>query len=288
MASAAGDEVQKPVSLVASTRPLLGRDYREGEAQTFAMTATNTDHRRSLSYQAQASGVVKKDATGKFTEEFAWSKLVVDGTDVPLFPPTMQFRQILSLSPEHVITAPNPGAAPQLLGPILDLMAIYADLQLATRQHGLAMAGDRVFVKQGVPASWADGSFVVVGEDAMDLELTLAELDLQAGVATLVVRHTPPTQLSITIPSAWMRAPVADAPNNWIQVQKSNDGRFLGQVGKETIEVQIKVNLVDGRILSATMDNPVEVMERECSDAALTACGEPARYQIRRQIRIQS
>jgi hypothetical protein len=84
-----------------------------------------------------------------------------------------------------------------------------------------------------------------------------------------------------------MHVPVADTPNNWAEVGKSKDGKYVASVGKETFDVVIETSLTDGRILSATMDNPVEVLERECSDAALTSCGEPIRYQIRRLIEIR-
>jgi hypothetical protein len=39
-------------------------------------------------------------------------------------------------------------------------------------------------------------------------------------------------------------------------------------------------------MLSAKMDNPVEVRKRECADVALTACEPATRYQIRRQIEL--
>lgn len=32
------------------------------------------------------------------------------------------------------------------------------------------------------------------------------------------------------------------------------------------------------------MDNPLEVLQRECTDESLTVCGDPIRYQIRRNI----
>jgi hypothetical protein len=49
--------------------------------------------------------------------------------------------------------------------------------------------------------------------------------------------------------------------------------QYVAAVGRETFDVQLVVSLVDGRIVSATMDNPVDVLERTCSDAALTSCG---------------
>ena len=84
-----------------------------------------------------------------------------------------------------------------------------------------------------------------------------------------------------------MRTPVADAPNNWVEVEKTHAGKYVARIGKETFDDIIRISLTDGHVLSATMDNPVEVSERECDDAALTVCGAPTRYQIRRQISIQ-
>jgi len=46
------------------------------------------------------------------------------------------------------------------------------------------------------------------------------------------------------------------------------------------------VSLGDGKIISGKIDNPVEVLERNCSDLTLTVCGAPVRYQILRQIEI--
>jgi hypothetical protein len=69
-------------------------------------------------------------------------------------------------------------------------------------------------------------------------------------------------------------------------VKKNGNGTYSAGVGKETFEVRIKVSLLDGRILSARMDNPVEVLERECADATLATGGDTIHYEIRRQIEI--
>lgn len=80
--------------------------------------------------------------------------------------------------------------------------------------------------------------------------------------------------------------PVADTANNWVEAGKNAAGKYIASIGKETFDDVIVVRLADGRILSANMDNPVQVLERQCSDAALTACGRPIRYEIRRKIQI--
>ena len=173
-----------------------------------------------------------------------------------------------------------------MIGPITDWMTFYVDLWLANKLNTLNHAGDHFYFKRGAPNSWADGNYVVLGEDSIDFDFTLKEVNQPQKIATLVVRHVPPEKPEIKIPVEWMRAPVADTPNNWVEVEKGPNGKYLAEVGKETFEVQIKVSLVDGRILSAKIDNPVEAISRECTDAALTSCTDPVPHHILRQIEV--
>ena len=83
-----------------------------------------------------------------------------------------------------------------------------------------------------------------------------------------------------------MQKPVGDSPNNWVGVTKEQNGSYTAAVGEENFTVEIKVSLADGRILSATMDNPVKTIERTCEDAALTKCGEAKPHEILRKIDI--
>jgi hypothetical protein len=175
---------------------------------------------------------------------------------------------------------------PILIGPITDLLAFYADVQLAMQQKNLLKAGDHAFFKHGVPNSWADGTYVVKGEDAVDFDITLVSVDEANQTAKVVVRHVPPVDGQIKMSAAWMEAPVGDAPNNWLEVEKDSKGKVAAQVGKETFQTELKLALATGSIISATMDNPVEVLERDCDDAALRVCGAPQRYSIRREIKL--
>ena len=83
-----------------------------------------------------------------------------------------------------------------------------------------------------------------------------------------------------------MRKPVADTANNWVQVQRTKSGKYLAAVGKETFDVETKLSLADGKILSGSTDNRVETIERECEDVALSRCSDPTPHPIRRQIEI--
>ena len=262
---------------------LLARRYQEGEKLSYHMKVVN----EKWHYEIQLDGVVKRDSSGKYFEEYALTHMISDGQPVTLSPASSNFRQSVTLAPETPPSFPNLGQVDtKMIGPITDWMTLYSDLWLANRLNTLNHAGDHFYFKRGTPASWADGNYVVVGEDSIDFDFTLKEVNQPRKIATLVIRHVPPEKPEIKIPADWMRPPVADTPNNWVEVEKGPNGKYLAEVGKETFEVLIKVSLVEGRILSARIDNPVEAISRECTDAALTSCTDPVPHHILRQIEV--
>ena len=267
---------------------LLTRRYRDGEKLVYHMKATNRDRTSTTAYELDATGIVTKNSAGNFIEEYAWTNLVVDSQVASLTPVAKDFRQVLSLDPAAPPSIPNLSQLRQIIGPITDMLTFYADLWLTTRLNKLTKAGDHFYFAglANKPNSWADGVHNLVGEDVIAFDITLTEVNASHQVAVLQVRHVPPEHPQIKLPAEWMRPPVADTPNNWVELQKTDAGKYLGLVGKEIFDVQLRVSLTDGKILGAKLDNPVEVLERECADVALTNCGEPVRYQIKRQIEI--
>jgi hypothetical protein len=284
--SGAPDKAAAP----SSDSSLLSRHYREGEILVYHMKGSNRGQSGTTVYEAQATGVVKKNSDGKFIEECTWSNLVVNGAAVALSPAATNFRQVLSL--DTFMGVPDLSQVIPLVGPITDLLTFYSDLLLASPQGSLLKAGDHFYFKHGTPNSWADGNYVLTGEDSIDFDVTLTGVDLPSKIATVVVRHVVPAQPQIKLLADWMRTPVSDTPNNWVQVSrnfdsKSDSDKYVAGAGKETFDVELKVSLADGRIVSGTLNNPVEVSERHCADLALTHCGDAVRYQILRQIEIQ-
>jgi hypothetical protein len=83
------------------------------------------------------------------------------------------------------------------------------------------------------------------------------------------------------------RAPVADKPNNSVQVEKNRGKKIVAEVGKETFEVESNVSLKNGEIISSTIANPVEVLSRDCEVAELSRCGPATRFQVRRRIDVK-
>ena len=196
--------------------PLLARRYQEGERFGYLMTARNNDS----AYEVRLTASVLRDAAGRFVEEYAWSDLMVDGIPRQLTPTSQQFRQWVTLGGDAPFVFPDLSRLqPGLIGPVTDLLTFYADLFLAMNAGRLRAPGDRFLVRRDAPNSWADGSVVLVGEGAIDFDITLTDIDRVNGVAALLVKHVVPEEPAIRIPAAWMRAPVADTPNNWVQVR---------------------------------------------------------------------
>lgn len=253
----------------------------------YHMKANNRGRTDSVEYAADATGRVAKDPAGHFIEEFHWTGLSFNGESMRLSA-GRENHQRLSLDPAVSLSLPDFSRVdPKLIGPMADLLTFYLDLWLAIRQGMRAIAGEHVYVKHGTPGSWADGRRTILGEDSIDLDFTVDEVDRQKRTARLSVRHVPPTQPQIKLPAKWMETNVADTKNNWVQVSKTDGGSYRAEVGRETFDVEITVDMPSGKILSANMDNPVLVLSRECADVALATCGNAERYEIRRQIMIQ-
>jgi hypothetical protein len=206
---------------------------------------------------------------------------------VALSPADSDFRQEVSLDPNRNPAVPNLSRIDRrLIGPVTDFLTFYADLWLAAKTGQLVHPGDHFYFKRGTPNSWADGHYVLIGEDAVDFDLTLKEISRTDNTATLIVRHVPPERPEIKLPADWMRSPVADSANNWVQLQRLNENKYLAAVGVETFNVEIKLSLTDGKILSGSLDNPLQTVECECADAELTRCGDPKPHTIKRHVEI--
>jgi len=268
----------------ASAASPLHRQYRDGEKLTYHMKAVN----ENWHYEIDAVSLVKKDASGRFFEEYQWKHMTSSGQAVPMAPSSTDYRQRLTLDPDQIPSAPDlTKVDPKLIGPITDMMTFYADLWLASKLGALKKAGDHFYFRNPMPpSSWADGTRVLVGEDAIDFDMTLRTVDAAAGTALLEVKHVPPKDSAVPFKAAWMQAPVGDGTNNWVEIVKNAQGKYEAGVGLEMFTVDLTVSTADGHIVSATMENPVSTIERVCEDEALTTCGPAKRHEILRKIEL--
>ncbi len=247
----------------------IERRYTDGTVSHYLMTGDND----GWHYTVQATDLVRRDASNRYYEEIGWSNFT---SGQPLTPASLALRQTLSLDdPGSYMKVPHLAAVqPQLIGPITDLLTFYSDLLLA-QQGKLAQAGETAYVSRTTPNSWADGERVLVGEDAVDFSLKVDAVNAAEHTVTLLVQHLPPPTVHVQLPALWMRTPASAVPNNFVQVSKQGDS-FIAEAGKEVFDVRLVVDTRDGRLLVASMHNPVTFTRRTCADRALTHCGPPS------------
>jgi hypothetical protein len=80
----------------------LARHYTEGEKLIYHMRGDND----GWTYEIQANGVVKKDASGHLIEEYGWSDLK-SNAPMSMSATSLNFRQTLSLDPMTPPGIPN-------------------------------------------------------------------------------------------------------------------------------------------------------------------------------------
>ncbi len=269
----------------------LHRIYREGETLAYQMKGQN----EAWHYTVRADGIVTKSgasgaqgsASGPFLEEYRWSGMESDGKPVTLSAEMQAYRQKVSLDPSYMPGMPDLSKVDRaLVGPITDFMTFYSDEWLANRMGVLKKPGGHFYFAVPFNPSWADGTRVILGEDSIAFDMTWKSTNEADHTALILIRHVSPAQPTIHLTADWMKKPVADAPNNWVEVEKTPDGKFEAGVGNETFDVELTVDLSDGKILSGTMDNTVKTVHCTCEDQALTKCNTLAPHEINRKIEI--
>lgn len=257
----------------------LQRRYVDGTVSHYLMTGDNDGWK----YSIRATDSVKRDMNGHFYEEIGWSDFTSNAQQT-LTPTSLAMRQTVSLDdPVTYMKIPNlANVQPFLIGPITDTLTFYSDLLLAIRAK-LTRPGQTAYVSRTTPNSWADGHRVLIGQDVVDFSLTVEPSNAAEHTETLLIQHVPPPALHVQQPAKWMQEVTSAKPNNFVQVTVDGD-RFNAETGNEKFDVRLVVDTRDGRIVSATMHNPVTLRTRTCTDRELTQCGPEAPKTILREI----
>jgi hypothetical protein len=275
-ADLAGYWSEAPGRTAVKAESPLARKYNEGEVLKYKITGGGVNN--GPGYYGEAVSTVRKSTAGVFYEEWKWSGVRENGQDVTL---PDDFRQYVSLDPAFKVKMPE-----LMHGPFLDTLNFYVDIVLARRQDAIRKPGDHAYVKRNLPNSWAFGD-TLVGYDCVDFDITFTELAESSGTAAVLVKHVPPPGgCSRPAPAEWMNKPVSDTANNFFQVKKA-DGKYSVMVGKEVFNVEVRLSVPSGKILSAAMYNPVAGIGLTCSDAKFSDCGAPEDFSLIRNISME-
>ncbi len=269
------------------------RKYKEGNSFYYKMIGFNN----GKEYEAVSHHQVKKQGD-TFFEKVNWVSLQFDGKVISL-KSMKDFDQILSLDKKHSGSFPDiskiDGKIRNLIvGPIFDLMTFYVDLnpRLFFKKIDELEKGQPILFPYNKPSSWADGHFVILGEDCINFRI-LFQNDKKRPF--LRVEHIAPEKnLNITFPEKWMKNTIGPGENNWVQIRRLNE-KYAVSYGYEYFDDHIYIDPETGIILYANMYNPVDFYTRVCghiemnkkSITGITECGPISTQHIFRNITIR-
>jgi hypothetical protein len=260
------------------------RRYEEGEHILYKLKGRTQSPTGMVVYRAKARSEVRKKNKKEFVEEFKFEEVSIDDKPIVLDENHTPLDLKLSLNSKSRLSFPDFSKVhPAIVGLSLDLMTIYADLQLVQKNWDIKKDGDNFYLKDSKSNSWADKTYLVQAEDAIDFSMSVLKRDEEAKTLEILIKHVPPEKESIKLKADWMKKPIGHRPNNWLQVKKLSAKKFAVSVGKEIIEVKIKLDLLYGKIIDASLDNTIEIKERICFDETYLFCGRTNEYELKKE-----
>ena len=257
------------------------RIYTNGQVSRYQYTEQDADSIARRTATAELTTVVRN---GIPTERVRWIGLQDKaGHDLneqaqafPAYDLSLDTRAV----PMHRVST---DAVPELEGPVDDLLNFLVDLSAGVGVSQLHAPGDTRAMANPVSGDFS-GATVPLGRDFILLTTTLKSLDKDR--AEFQSSYQPPHGVGLPPYRPWMSEPVCGGPNNFQIVQKQGPG-FVALWGCESFVVDTVVERSDGRMLSASMVNPLSLKGRFCQDAALTACTNIPDVHIERHVELK-
>ncbi len=260
---------------------ILERKYVEGEILKYRiLNSYYSNGNPTGGYEGNAISIVKKGADGVFFEELQWNKITKNGIQIEV---PLEFRQHVSHDPNFKMGLPPKGLANTAA--LLDTLNFYANYFVAAKSK-VRNINDHDYVdNKGIPATWTDGNVVIFGADCIDFEITL--VSVKGDYASFRVANVPSKNIcnySYPTELKWLNRFMKNTSNNWFNVIDLKDGSYVIQYGLETINTIININLSTGKIVSASMHNPVIHQTAVCKGLAENTCGKFKEESLSREV----
>jgi hypothetical protein len=270
---------------VEQTQPwTYARHYVAGEVFGYELATTHLyDGLFDRCEVGTSSHEVLADATG---ESVSWVGLTVedatgaiaDLTDEALAVPTYE----MSLLADADMAMPDL-VVPDMVGMITDLFTYYVAVSSALGVQELHEPGDQVTADALAHGDWSDGAGTPVGDDCILATVELLALDPQ-GTASFETRFEVPDDPDCFEweVDAWSE-PIAWGVSNNFQQVTDQEGDLVAMYGVEWFTIRSEMDAVDGRILSATMDNQLDLRLLAGCDESWQDCAYEGDLHLQRQ-----
>ena len=253
---------------------LFGRKYKAGEVYRYKLTMDEFhDGKWDHTNIAVCELKVIKDSSGVLYDEVRWvskktlsTKDTVDGTADALS--VKPYR--ISLDPKGRIDLPKI-EVPSLTEPIQDFNTFFVAVSPLVGATRLNKKGDSIINKEPVKADFSNGANILKGEDCIGFYVKIA--DITKKNVMLYTSFYPPSQPCLSFLSPDMNTPVVtDTINNFQMVMQLSPDKYLVQYGRESFYINSTMQRPDGKLISATMFNKLNLKLKINCDKDYKGC----------------
>jgi hypothetical protein len=267
----------------AQKKLVFERRYEDGEHILYKLKGRNQSPEGMFIYRAKAKSQVKKNKND-FVEEFQFEDVSIDGNPITFNDNHKSIDLKLSLNSKNKVNFPDFSQVhPAIAEAALDLMVIYADLLLVQKHWDMNKNPEQFYLKDSVINSWADNQNLVRAEDSIDFFMNVIKQEPSNNILEIMIKHIPPEKQTLKLNADWMKKPIGTRSNNWLQIKKITSKKLMVSVGRESIEVKIKLDTLYGKIIDASIDRTIVIRERICFDETYMFCGRTNDYELKKE-----
>ena len=172
-----------------------------------------------------------------------------------------------------------------VVGPVTDLLTFWVAISPQAGIDKVSKVGQSYVLPEAPVASWANGVDIPVGQDCIQISITLKELG--ESTAVFETRFMPPEEASLKMLKSWMDESVVEGTPNNFQQQMSMGEAAMVMWGREYFVVTSTVRRADGMLLSATMSNELQLKMKIGCSSELQACKHEVPLHIRRELSLE-
>jgi hypothetical protein len=265
------------------------RKYKIGETYRYKLTMEEWhDGKWDHTNVSICELTVIRDSLGTPYDKVRWisrktfnTKDTIDLTKLALSVKTY----LISLDSKGRIDLPKITVA-EMTEPIQDFNTFFIAVSPLIGATKLSKKMDSLIMKEPVKADFSNGSTIVKGEDCITISVKLT--GITKNDAMLYTSFFPSLQPCLSFLIQDMNVPVvADTINNFQMALQTGQDKYLVQYGREMFYINSTIRKSDGKIISATMFNKLDLKMKINCDKEYKNCQFEMPFSEQRNLKLE-
>ncbi|MFN8290228.1 MAG: hypothetical protein U0U70_08230 [Chitinophagaceae bacterium] len=274
-----------PAASFSQTIPY--RQYREGSVLEYRLTSESF---QNATFSGKSVAFAKMEVvsdSGQLAEEISWrAKTTYSGSDTTdLTPAARRVKPYrISLLPEGSVPLPTLDN-PVMVGEITDLNTFFVAISPKLNMHKLSRRQPVYVNEKTLEGNFAEGISILRGSDCIQTSQRLVKHKKRYTV--IQTDFMPPASRCITPLTDTIAQKTFDHPNNFQMLQKTAGGSLNLLWGTESFTVTCRIDNRDGKIISATMTNELNLRLRVNISPDLSSYAVEIPFKIKRNLLLE-